>query len=597
MLVLSVLLLGGFSIAHLFVHHTTTAIFQMSLASLYAFTYFDPLKMLTYKHKENISMMGTMLLFWFLFTDGSFERTGIYWIPFFPLLAFAVSGLSRGLSWVALFSIGLFGIEALDYFDIFKTPYSGEETLFFFVAFAFYTFIAALFEAMRMHQQQELAGKNNSLEQVRERLSETLENLEKEVEKQTFALKTSNRKLKREIENHQTTVQELKETEQKFYKAQKMEALGTLVGGVAHDFNSILSSINANLFLIQRQIKGVPQVQQPLDDIERMVSHASNMTQQLLTYARKDEAEKADYNLSLFMKEGIKLLQATLPSRIKFTVNMTSKPLPVFGNTTQLQQVLMNLVSNARDALSSEELPEIRLLVSSLKEARAQREQHPVSGEDWVYISVADNGVGIQSQALTHIFDPFFTTKETGEGTGLGLAMCYGAIKSHGGVIEVDSTPNLGTTFHIYLPLLRQEKKQQDIQKRVDKDLQGHGETILLVDDDDGLCQAQQNALENLGYKVELAHNGFEAIKRYAASDIAVVVMDIMMPEMGGIKAAQHILAMDDQAKIFFASGYDKDSSTERFLSNDFDMDHIHRLNKPFTIQQLCAAIRRELDR
>jgi signal transduction histidine kinase/ActR/RegA family two-component response regulator len=531
-----------------------------------------------------------------LFADGGIARTGIFWVPFFPFLVFGVSGLSGGALRVAIFSMGLLGIEALDYFDIFESPYSKEETIFFFIAFLFYTFIAALFEAMRVHQQQELANKNKSLEQVKETLSETLGAVEKEVEKRTFELKAANKKLKQEIKNHQTTNEALKEAEQRFYKAQKMEALGTLVGGVAHDFNSILSSINANLFLIQRHIKGIPQVQQPLDDVERMVAHASNMTKQLLTYARKDDVEKTHYNLSLFMKEGIKLLQATLPSRIKFEVNLTSTPLPVFGSPIQLQQVLMNLVSNARDALSSTEIPALNLVVASLKEAMALRDKHPVSGEDWVYIAVSDNGLGIQDHDLEHIFDPFFSTKDTGEGTGLGLAMCYGAVQSAGGVIEVESTPHQGATFYVYIPLFAKHKKQQSIQKHVDKDLQGKGETILLVDDDAALCKAQQSALESLGYKVELASNGFEAIKCYAASHIDVVAMDIMMPEMGGIKAAQHILAMDDKAKIFFASGYDKDSSTERFLSHDFDMDHIHRLHKPFTIQQLCQAIRRELE-
>ncbi len=596
MLVLSMLVLGGFSIAHLFVHHTTTAIFQIGLALLYAFTYFDPLKILTYKRKENIAMMGTMLLFWFLFTDGSFERTGIYWIPFFPFLAFAVSGLSRGLAWVALFSMGLLGIEALAYMDMMTSPYSGLETIFFFVAFTFYTIIAALFESLRIRQQQQVQAKQQSFEQVQETLNATLETLEKEIENRTFELKASNRKLKQEIESHKATNQELKDAEQKFYKAQKMEALGTLVGGVAHDFNSILSSINANLFVIQRHIKGVPQVQQPLDDVERMVAHASNMTQQLLTYARKDEVDKTHYNLSLFMKEAVKLLQSTLPSRIKFNVKLTSTPLPVFGNTTQLQQVLMNLVSNARDALSSCEMPELNLVVASLEEAKSQRDKHPVSGKHWLYIGLSDNGEGIAANDLQHIFDPFFTTKDTGEGTGLGLAMCDGAIQSHGGIIEVDSTPKQGTTFHIYLPMFNQDDKRSSIQESVDEGLRGKGETVLLVDDDAVLCQAQKGALESLGYKVELASNGFEAIKRYAESDIDVVAMDIMMPEMGGIKAAQHILTMDDKAKIFFASGYDKDSSTERFLSHDFEhMEHIHRLNKPFTIQQLCAAIRREL--
>ncbi|MDX8382055.1 MAG: ATP-binding protein [Ghiorsea sp.] len=535
-------------------------------------------------------------MFWLLFSDGGIERTGIFWVPFFPFLVFVVSGLQRGIRWLSIFTIGLLSIAVLNYADIYKLPYSPEETVFFFVAFLFYTLMALLFEGLRVRQQNELENKNEHLQSVRETLSDTLSTLEKEVEKRTSELQESNLKLAREVESHKATNLQLINTEQKFYQAQKMEALGTLVGGIAHDFNSLLSGINANIFLIQRHIKDKPQVQTPLDDIERMIFHASNMTKQLLTYARRDEVVKENYNLSLFMKEGVKLLQSTLPSRIKLDTTITDTPLPILGSSTQLQQVLMNLVNNARDALSNNDTPSVRLVVSTLSEAKSQRVKHPVSG-DWAFLSVSDNGDGIGAQYLDQIFEPFFTTKETGEGTGLGLAMCYGAVQSHQGIIEVESQVGKGTTFYVYLPLSKkQSNPNEEIQRNIDDALQGKGELILLVDDDAALCQAQKNVLDNLGYKVELAKNGFEAIKRYAEVNVDVVIMDIMMPEMGGIKAAQHIVAMDDKAKIIFSSGYKKDSSTERFLSMHFEtVESIRRLEKPFTIQQLCTAIQREL--
>ena len=596
MLVLSMGILSGFALLHFYLGHVAMAGFQTALSILYAFTYFDPWKILRYQHKENIVVIGTILLFWFLFVNGGIEHSGIFWVPFFPFLVFVVSGLQRGKYWVGVFVVGLIAFEVLNHFHLIHLAYAQSETIFFFIAFFFYAIIAALFEVLRVKQQQALETKNTSLQTVRDTLSETLETLEQEIEKRTYELKGSNRKLAQEVEKHKATNEALKSSEDKFYKAQKMEALGTLVGGITHDFNSILSGINANLFLLQRQIKDKPQAQKPLDDIERMVFHASNMTKQLLTYARKDEVEKTHFNLSLFMKEGMKLLKSTIPSRIKFSASLTATPLPVFGNTTQIQQVLMNLVSNARDALSKQELPEIQLTVAALAEARDQRKQHPVDGDDWVYIAVKDNGNGIAPKDMQHIFDPFFTTKATGEGTGLGLAMCYGAVESHGGMIDVESQPKQGTTFHVYLPLAKQ-KQGETVQHSVDQNLKGHDEVILLVDDDVDLCRAQQGVLENLGYQVKLAGNGYEAIKVFAESHIDMVIMDIMMPEMGGIKAAQHIKSMDDRAKIIFASGYDKDSSTERFLSADFaQIDSIKRLDKPFSVQQLCVAVRKALD-
>jgi len=598
MLVLAILILSTFSAIHFYVNNMFMASFQIFWAFTFAFVYFDPFRFLTYRRKENVVVLGTILLFWFLFANGGIEKTGIYWVPFFPFLVFAVSGLQRGNRWLGIFALGLLSIEALNYAGVYALPYSPQETMFFFVAFFFYILMAFLFEGLRARQQGELEEKNEHLESMRETLHETLATLETEVEKRTHELKVSNQKLANEVENHRATNLELNKAEQKFYQAQKMEALGTLVGGIAHDFNSLLSGINANLFLIQRHIKDKPQVQTPLDDIERMIFHASNMTKQLLTYARRDEVEKVHYNLSLFMREGVKLLQSTIPSRIKLETVITDTPLPIFGSSTQLQQVLMNLVSNARDALSNNDMPVVRIVISTLAEAKSQRIKHPVVGE-WAYVSVTDNGEGIGEKYLEQIFEPFFTTKETGEGTGLGLAMCYGAIQSHQGMIEVESQLGKGTTFHIYLPLShKQSRDNGDLQRSIDGSLQGQGESILLVDDDEALCQAQKGVLENLGYKVVLAEDGFQAIKCYAESNIDVVVMDIMMPEMGGIKAAQHIMTMDDKAKIIFASGYDKNSSTERFLSADFEhVESIFRLEKPFTIQQLCMAIRRELDR
>jgi len=303
------------------------------------------------------------------------------------------------------------------------------------------------------------------------------------------------------------------------------------------------------------------------------------------------------FDMASFINEALKVGVISLSSRIKIEKDLTKSPLPICGSATQLQQVLLNLRNNAKDALSTTQGPTIRVILKPLDKAIHLRVKHPDLEGKWLYLCFCDNGEGISQQNLVHIFEPFFTTKEQGKGTGLGLAMCYGAIKSHGGIIEVESVPKRGTSFHIYLPLelSAQEKRKQDVHFQ---GLTGDAETILIVDDDKALRLAHQSALENLNYKVLLAEDGLEAIKIYAQKkeQIDLVMMDSMMPNMDGVKAAQHILMMDKQAKIFFATAYEKNGTTGRWLTQGAkELDSIRRLQKPFTIEQLCQVIREEL--
>jgi len=597
MLGLATVILGIFFFVHIFLGQYVMAAVQGVLAIVYMFAYFDFFKVTSQRFKEVAVVTGTCILFWFFLIDGGIAKTAIYWIPFFPFMIFAVAGIYRGLWWVALFLFGAIIIEALDYTDMLHTPYTAEEILIFFVSFVFYVIVGLVFEALRSSQQNELEGKNESLLEVREKLSHTLGHLEQEIEKRMVELKESNQQLAQEIKSHKSTNQDLRETEQKFFQAQKMEALGTLVGGLAHDFSNVMSGISANLFFIQREIKGNALVQDKLDDVEKLVFHASEMSKQLLTFARKDEVEKKHFDMGSFINEALKLGVISLSSRIKIEKDLTQLPLPISGSATQLQQVFLNLLNNAKDALSTTQEPQIRVTLKTLEEAKHLRTNHPSLEGPWLYLCFQDNGEGISQKNLVHIFEPFFTTKEQGKGTGLGLAMCYGAIKSHGGMIEVESTPNQGTSFHVYLPLETNEKEEQKHDVHY-QSLMGNGETILIADDDKALRLAHQSALENLNYKILLAEDGLEAIKIYAQNktQINLVMMDSMMPNMDGAKAAQHILMMDKDAKIFFATAYEKNGTTGRWLTQDAkELDSIRRLQKPFTIEQLCQIIREEL--
>ncbi|HKI59859.1 MAG TPA: PAS domain S-box protein, partial [Mariprofundaceae bacterium] len=229
--------------------------------------------------------------------------------------------------------------------------------------------------------------------------------------------------------------------EHKFRQAQKMEALGTLVGGIAHDFNNMLAGITGNLYLAKKQISDMPDVEKKLDNIDMLSFRAASMIKQLLTFARKGSVETQPFGLISFIKEITRLSEASIPENINFNIKVCSEELFVRGNTTQLQQAIMNLLNNARDAVAEVSNPTITLELEEYRADRIFQLAHPESTASlFARMIVRDNGCGISDADKEHIFEPFYTTKEVGAGTGLGLAMVYGAIESQGGFVEVESS-------------------------------------------------------------------------------------------------------------------------------------------------------------
>ncbi|MDQ6971279.1 MAG: ATP-binding protein, partial [Mariprofundaceae bacterium] len=310
-------------------------------------------------------------------------------------------------------------------------------------------------------------------------------------------------------------ISEQQKLEEQFRQAQKMEAIGTLVGGIAHDFNNMLSGMLGNLYLAKREIEHVHGAVRKLENVEQLGYLAAEIIAQLLTFARKGEIEMSTFNFAPFIKESIKLARVSIPENIKLTENITSHDMLIHGDVTQLQQVLLNLLNNARDAVLEKAKPTIGVHLSHFtadEEFRSRRsgvEQH-----EFAHLSVSDNGYGISKKHLEKIFEPFFTTKTVGEGTGLGLAMSYGAIQSHQGILEVESEKGAGSTFHIYLPLQQAEEEPVALlQKEL---MAGHGETILLVDDDSCVREALSEVLVSLGYTVLTASDGAIALQLFA---------------------------------------------------------------------------------
>lgn len=386
---------------------------------------------------------------------------------------------------------------------------------------------------------------------------------------------------------------EHKNLEAQFRQAQKMDALGTLVGGIAHDFNNMLAGMIGNLFIIKRKVKDRPEVLERVERVEAVGFQAAEMIKQMLVFARSNDVEMHNLSLSSFIKEAFNLHQVTVPENIRMNKKICGENLPIMGNPSMLQQVMLNLTNNAIDAVEDIEQPVINFSLSKFKADSEFSQSHSKAqtGSDYAYICISDNGYGIKPEYMEQIFDPFFTSKEAGKGTGLGLSMTSTIIESHEGFITVESKEGQGSAFHIYLPLNDAEIPEHVTANNSDI-VGGKGDTVLIADDNEMLRQTTAETLQSLGYHTLLASNGLEAVDIFRTTSVDVVILDVVMPVAGGVVAARAILKIDPQAKIIFATGYDR----ERALNDAGELDQIPVLCKPFGITELHCSIRMLLD-
>lgn len=395
----------------------------------------------------------------------------------------------------------------------------------------------------------------------------------------------------RHIVSIHSDLSKLVDMENRFHQAQKMDALGTLVGGIAHDFNNMLAGMTCNLYMARQRVKGLPDVEKKIADVERISFHAADMIRQMLAFARKGDVTMKPLIFSALVKETLRFLGPILPDNIDFRQYHCKEMLRVVGDATQIHQVLMNLINNARDALDGVNDPRIVVQMEQFVADDAWVSRYPYFRcGAYAHVSVADNGCGIKEAQMQHLFEPFFTTKKSGKGTGLGLAMVYGAIKMHRGFVEVQNNEEGGATFHIYVPLLQTPDEASAGAATAETVMVGQGETILLVDNQRDIVEPVRELLEMLGYVVQVATDGRQAIELFSgqAASIDLIIMDLVMPSMGGIEAAQAIRMVDPDVKIIFFTGYDTE------MRNDVAGEIV--LGKPFAIDSLSRLIRRELD-
>ena len=383
-----------------------------------------------------------------------------------------------------------------------------------------------------------------------------------------------------------TDITEKKNIEQQFLRAQRMESIGTLAGGIAHDLNNVLAPIMMSIDLL-KITTGDERSQGILTTIQSSARRGADMVQQILSFARGVEGDRAPINPRLVIKEIQHLVQDTFPKDIKFEADLTDD-LPMFrGDHTQVHQVLLNLCVNARDAMPHGGRLAISAGSIAVDEHYSAMNPGAAPGS-YVVIKVTDTGTGMPKAVVDKIFDPFFTTKEVGKGTGLGLSTVLAIVKSHGGFLHVYSEPGEGTTFAIYFPA-HQAPDLAVADATTETHPRGNGELILVVDDEAALRTIAQQTLETYGYRVLVAANGTEAIALYAKNKgkVAVVVTDMMMPEMDGPSTIQVLRHIEPKIKIIAASGLASEAGTVRATS----MGVKHVLLKPYTARAVLTAL------
>lgn len=388
-------------------------------------------------------------------------------------------------------------------------------------------------------------------------------------------------------------VSEQKRLESQLLQAQKMEAVGRLAGGVAHDFNNFLTVIMGHGDLMLQTLPADHPARGSIQEISKVAERAAALTNQMLAFSRKQVLAPVVVNLNNLVTDIETMLRRLVREDIHLTRNLDPDLFPVKVDPGQMGQVLMNLVVNARDAMPEGGNIAIRTTNVELTEATA-RELAGIQPGSYAVLTVQDSGCGMDESIKSHIFEPFFTTKQKGKGTGLGLAMVYGIVKQSGGNIFVQSEPGQGTAFHIYLPRAM-ENVTQIVRAAPTTDLHGKKGTILLVEDEDAVRAMANKTLEQSGYIVLTASHGAEALAMSGdfKGRIDLLVTDVVMPQMGGGELAQRIVAQRPELKILYISGYLDDVNVRVKVSKA----GAAFLPKPFTAQKLAEKVAELIER
>ena len=381
-----------------------------------------------------------------------------------------------------------------------------------------------------------------------------------------------------------------RQLEEQLRQAQKMEAVGQLTGGIAHDLNNLLTVVLANSELMASALpSGRDDLQHDLDELQAAARRGAQMIRKLLGFSRHAPLTYQVLDLGRVVGDLAGTLRRLLPAHIAMDFTRGAQPVKVLADAGAIEQILLNLVTNARDAM-----PGGGRLQVAVRRADVAKTATGAPPGQYACLVVRDSGVGMDERVKAHVFEPFFTTKAPGEGSGLGMAMIYGLTQQHGGFLELDSALGQGTEVRVFLPLAREDQPIADLAP-APAQLSGGQEKVLLVEDEEGLRRVAQRALERVGYRVVTAEDGLEALELFRGGlrDIDLVITDVVMPRLGGIALYRTLRQEGHAVRFLFTSGY----AAHEIMRGDLPDGELALLQKPWTLADLTTRVREVLDR
>ena len=387
-------------------------------------------------------------------------------------------------------------------------------------------------------------------------------------------------------------ITEHRKLEEQLRHAHKMQAIGQLAGGIAHDFNNVLTAILGYASLLQMRLKDNPTMKGYVDQIFAASDKAASLTQSLLLFGRKQIVSLSPVDVNKIIRKGEKLLSRLISEDVDLRTELFDRDLTVLADAVQVEQILMNLATKARDAMPQGGILTIGTDVVQLDNKFVQGHGYGKAGS-YALITVSDTGMGMKRETVERIFEPFYTTKEAGRGTGLGLSIVYGIVKQHNGYVTVDSTPRKGTSFKIYIPLTKQAVNRTEAEQVLPL-LERGGETILIAEDSPEVRKLASEILRQFGYTVIEAENGEDAIDKFrkAKENIRLILLDVVMPKVNGKEVYEEVSRIDPDVKVLFTSGYTADIiSTKGIKARGANF-----IEKPMRAQALLGKVREILD-